>query len=295
MSLWFGETTLRDASILTSIAATATTKIQLGTAILNIYTRTPSQLALLGSTLNEFSQGRFTLGLGVSTGAIVEAWHGVPFVSPMARMDETVRIIRLYYSGEKFSFRGKHSSPNGARLKTSFPPKIAIAALNDGMLRKAATIGDRIILNLYSVDRIKHATGIINDACKSAGKTAPILSVMLYTQLTNINDNLDPAKDLISFYASSPAYSLLFSNSGFSKEAKAMQEAWKKKDRTAVKSNVTEEMIKKFMLVGSMQNLRERIRQYHEAGVNDVFISPSPFGNYEETLNAVITSILSPK
>ncbi len=109
--LWFGETTLRDASVLAAFAACSTKKIQVGTSILNVFTRTPSQLALLAATLNEFSGGRFTLGLGVSTGAIVENWHGQAFQKPNYRLDETVKLLRQYFSGEKVSYAGLYSSP----------------------------------------------------------------------------------------------------------------------------------------------------------------------------------------
>src|SRR5512136_120170 len=132
--LWFGETTLRDASVLATIAACSTQKIPLGTAIINVFTKTPSQLALLGATLNEFSGGRFTLGLGVSTAAIVETWHGQRFHEPMQRLEETVKLLRLYFSGEKFSHSGEYSSPMNARLRTKPTPKIALAALNDRMV-----------------------------------------------------------------------------------------------------------------------------------------------------------------
>jgi probable F420-dependent oxidoreductase len=289
--LWFGETTLRDASILTTIAASATRKIQLGTAILNVYTRTPSQLALLGNTLNEFSGGRFTLGLGVSTAAIVESWHGIRFDNPISRVDETVRIIRQYFSGERFSAQGKYSSPTSAKLRSVLPsPKIALAALNDGMIREAALVSDRIILNLYPTERIRHAATVVEEACNRAGKKRPILSVMLYSQMPDDGKGLDSAKELISFYASAPAYSSLFSSLGFHKEANAMLEAWRKKDRDLVKRNVTEQMIEKMMVLGSVQDLGERVRMYHEVGVDDVLCSPSPFGNYEENLNEIITT-----
>ena len=289
--LWFGETTLRDASILATIAACKTTKIQLGTSIVNTYTRSPSQLALLGSTLNEFSGGRFTLGLGVSTAAIVESWHGIKFEHALRRLDETVTIIRQYYSGEKFSTRGRYSSPTNARLRSGIPCKIALAALNDKMISKAAVLGDRIILNLYPTDRIDHAKKLIAEACDAAGKKErPILSVMLYSYVLGDDEKgLEAAKDLISFYASAPAYSALFSTLGFQNEAKAMLEGWKNRDRDLVRKNVTRQMIDKMIVLGSIRDLKERIRKYHEVGVDDVFISPSPFGDYEGNVNEVIT------
>ena len=289
--LWFGETTLRDASIQATIAACATKKIQLGTSIMNVFTRSPSQLALLGITLNEFSEGRFTLGLGVSTAAIVESWHGIKFERPTERVEETVKMLRHYYSGEKFSVHGRYSSPVNARLRGGIPPKIALAALNDGMIRKAAMLADRIILNLYPVERVAHARALIDEGCKSAGrKERPILSVMLYSYLLGDDEKgAEAAKDLISFYASAPAYSSLFSSVGFPIEAKAMLEGWKNRDREMVRKNITRQMIDKLIVVGGIGELRERIRMYHEVGVDDVFISPSPFGDYEGNVKEAIT------
>lgn len=289
--LWIGETTLRDASIQTAIAACATKKIQLGTSIMNIYTRSPSQLALLGTTLNEFSEGRFTLGLGVSTAAIVESWHGIRFERAMGRLEETVRLLRRYFSGEKFSFQGRYWSPTNARLRSVLPPKIALAALNDRMIRKAAMLGDRVILNLYPVEQIPHARALIDEACRSAGrKERPILSVMLYSYLLGVEKGVDAAKDLISFYASAPAYSSLFSSVGFPNEANAMLEGWKNRDKEAVRKNITRQMIDKLIVLGGIGELREKIRMHHEAGVDDVFICPSPFGDYEGNVKEVITN-----
>ena len=288
--IWFGETTLRDASVLATIAACSTNKVPLGTSIVNVFTRSASQLALLGATLNEFSGGRFTLGLGVSTAAIVESWHGQRFRNPMRRLEETVKLVDQYFSGEKFSHQGPYYSPVNARLRTRPPPKIALAALNDQMIKRAAKLADRVILNLYPTDRIKHALALMNEGCRGAGgRERPTLSVMLYSYVLGDDDKgLDAAKDLISFYASAPAYSTLFSSLGFVTEANAMMAAWKAKDRDAVKRTVSRQMIDKLAVVGTVRELRERVKEYHENGVDDVFISPSPFGDYEANVNEVL-------
>ena len=288
--LWFGETTLRDASVLTTIAACATKKIQLGTSIVNVFTRSPGQLALMAATINELSGGRFTLGLGVSTSAIIQNWHGIHFDRSFQRLTETVKMLRLYFEGERFSLQGKFSSPTNARLRISSPPKIALAALNDKMIRKAAALGDRIILNLYPPDRVNHAVAIIDEARLKAGlKERPNLSVMLYAYvLDDEKAGLDAAKDLISFYASAPAYSKLFSSLGFDSEARAMMEAWKTRDRETVKKNVTRAMVDRLTVLGTIRDLRERVRVYHENGVDDVFIAPTPFGDYKANLNEIL-------
>ena len=287
--LWFGETTLRDASILAAIAACNTRKINLGTSIVNIFTRTPSQLALLGTTLNEFSGGRFTLGLGVSTAAIVESWHGVKFEHAMGRLEETVTVLRQYFSGKKFSTQGKYSFPTNARLRNKSPPSIALAALNDEMIKKAAILGDRIILNLYPAERISHARKLIDEVCEHAGKKLrPTLSVMLYSYLRDDERGLEAAKDLVSFYASAPAYSSLFASIGYRNEAKAMMEGWKNKNRELVRKNVTQDMIDKLIVLGNIEKLKARIREYRDAKVDDVFLCPSPFGDYEGNVNEIL-------
>ncbi len=288
--LWFGETTLRDATILATIAACSTRKIQLGTSIVNIFSRTPSQLALLGATLNEFSGGRFTLGLGVSTAAILENWHGQRFHEPMQRLEETVKLLRLYFSGERFSHKGVYSSPVNARLRTKPPPKIALAALNDGMIKKAAGLSDRVILNLYPTSRIKHALSLMEEGCREAGgKARPTLSIMVYSYvLGDEGKGLEAGRELVSFYASAPAYSMLFSSLGYESEAAAMTEAWKAKDRDAVKRIVTRQMIDELSVLGTIRDLKERVKLYHETGVDDVFICPSPFGDYEANINEIL-------
>jgi probable F420-dependent oxidoreductase len=284
--LWFGETTLRDASILTAIAACSTKKIPLGTSIVNVFTRSPGQLALMASTINELSEGRFTLGLGVSTAAIVEKWHGQPFEKPVRRLNETVRLLRNYFSGERFSHQGAYYSPVDARLKTKPAPKIALAALNDRMIGKAVSLADRVILNLYPTDMIGHAVDLMGTA---AHGRRPILSVMLYAHVLGDDERgLNAGRDLVSFYASAPAYSSLFSSMGFAHEAKAMMEGWQSSDRDAVKRAVTREMLDRLMVIGKVQDLRERVKIYQENGVDDVFICPSPFGDYEANVTEIL-------
>jgi probable F420-dependent oxidoreductase len=288
--VWFGETTLRDASVLATIAACSTEKVQIGTSIVNVFTRTPSQLALMAATLNEFSGGRFTLGLGVSTSAIVERWHGQPFQRPNHRLNETVKLLHEYFSGERFSHEGDYSSPKGARLRTGPAPKIALAALNDRMIARAAQVADRIILNLYPPTRVKHALTIIDEACRRAGrKPRPNVAVMLYSYvLGQVDEGVDAGRDLVAFYASAPAYSRLFTSLGYESEAKTMMAAWKLKDRDAVKRVVTPQMIKTLTVLGTIKDLRDRVEEYHQNGIDDVFISPTPFGAYEANIQEIL-------
>jgi len=155
--VWFGETTLRDAGILSCLALVSTKTIEVGTSIVNVYTRSAGQLAMMAATLNEVGGGRFTLGVGASTPAIVAGWHGSKYDRPLLRVEETVRLLRLYFSGERFSYTGSFQSPVNARFKVDGSPRIAVAALNEKMIRLASRVADMVILNLYPISMIREA------------------------------------------------------------------------------------------------------------------------------------------
>lgn len=290
--IWFGETTLRDASVLATIAALNTKTIEIGTAIVNVYTRSPGQLAMMGSTLSEISEGRFTLGLGVSTPAIVSNWHGIEYGNPIKRIIETIEILKLYFSGKKFEFKGSFFTIKNARLRLKSKPKLALAALNDGMIRIAARYADRIILNLYPLHLINEAKKIIEEEIKKSNRNKPILSVMLYTYLIGEQEkDLEAARELIAFYGSSEAYCKLFIKAGYKDEAKNMYEAWKMGNRELAKKSVSNRMINDLLAFGDKKELIEKVKQYSENGIDDVFIAPSPFGDIQSNIKKVLNEL----
>ncbi|MEM0121175.1 MAG: LLM class flavin-dependent oxidoreductase [Thermoprotei archaeon] len=284
--LWFGETTIRDAGVLSCLAISATKKVEVGTSIVNVYTRSPGQLAMLAATLNELSDGRFTLGLGASTPTIVSGWHGVPYEKPLLKVEETVKLLRLYFSGERFDYKGYFNSPSNARLRVKGTPRIALAALNEKMIGLASRLADRVILNLYPSSMIPEVLRIRKEANPSSHAR---LSVMLYAYVLGESDKgLQASKELIAFYASSEAYSRLFARAGYAEEAKRAYDAWRLKDRELVRKSITDEMVQTLMVYGDINTLRERVMAYHDAGVDDVLISPCPTGNYVENIRHIV-------
>src|SRR4029079_8473397 len=82
-------------------------KIQLGTAIVNVFSRTPAVLAMTFGTLDDLSGGRAIIGLGSSGKNVIEHWHGVPFEKPATRLREYIEIINTIMRGEKLNYSGK--------------------------------------------------------------------------------------------------------------------------------------------------------------------------------------------
>src|SRR3954468_11036753 len=88
--------------------AARTSRMQLASGILQLYTRTPSLLAMTAAGLDYVSGGRFSLGLGASGPQVIEGFHGVPFDAPVTRMREVVEICRLVWRREPSVYEGRY-------------------------------------------------------------------------------------------------------------------------------------------------------------------------------------------
>ena len=105
-ALWVPETWgMENFSILSAISDRTTTQ-KIGSSIINIYSRSPSAIAMGAATIDTLSNGRFVLGLGTSSLPIVETFHGYKFEKPLQRMKEYVEIIRLVLSGKQVNYDG---------------------------------------------------------------------------------------------------------------------------------------------------------------------------------------------
>src|SRR5215212_506740 len=116
--LWTGETAGHDGFTPLALAAAWTTRVRLGTGIVNPFTRGIPVLAQHAAALQDASGGRFVLGLGSSSNVIVERWNGVPFTKPLTRVREAVTALRPILAGER--------GPGGFRLEQppASPPPI---------------------------------------------------------------------------------------------------------------------------------------------------------------------------
>jgi alkanesulfonate monooxygenase SsuD/methylene tetrahydromethanopterin reductase-like flavin-dependent oxidoreductase (luciferase family) len=107
--------------------AARTSRIRLGTGIMQAGTRTPALVAMTAMSLAAMSGGRFLLGFGVSGPQVIEGWHGIPFDRPVQRMRETAEIVRRAVRGERLEYAGSvYTLPlpggEGKALKLNFHP-----------------------------------------------------------------------------------------------------------------------------------------------------------------------------
>src|SRR5580698_9865177 len=88
--------------------AAKTSRLQLASGILQIYTRTPTLTAMTAAGLDFVSGGRFVLGLGASGPQVIEGWHGVPYDAPLGRTRELIEICRMVWRRERLEYHGRH-------------------------------------------------------------------------------------------------------------------------------------------------------------------------------------------
>ena len=149
--LWSAEAWGHDAATPLAFMAARTSRIRLGTGIMQAGTRTPALLAMTAMSLNAMSGGRFMLGLGVSGPQVIEGWHGIRFDRPVQRMREIVEIVRRAVTGEHLAYKGKlYELPlpggEGKALRSAARPQpdipIYLATLSPRSLEMTGEIAD---------------------------------------------------------------------------------------------------------------------------------------------------------
>jgi Luciferase-like monooxygenase len=144
-----------DSTPLITEIALRTKRIQIASAVLSIWGRTPATLAMTAATLHQISGGRFALGLGASTRALAEGFHDTPFDHPAAKLRDVVTQVRALLAGEPAEL---HRVPGARALRLGQPaaPEVPIwiAALGRQTIRVAAELGDGWIPALMARDGV---------------------------------------------------------------------------------------------------------------------------------------------
>ena len=281
-SLWIADTGAGpDAFVVAALAAGVTRRVRLGTAV-PIYTRALSVHAAAAGSVAQLAPGRFVLGLGISSETIVDAWGGVPFRRPFARMRETVSVLRQMLAGERVSFDGKTVRTRNFRL-VSPPPRpvpIYVAALMPPMLELAGEIADGVILNFMPAEAVPRMLAHVRKGAVRAGRDAAELEVVARFQ-TVVTDEVPAARaairQMMGPYFATSVYNRFVAWCGFAEEARAIDAAWRARDRARNVAAVTDDMVDRLAIIGTPEHCRERLAAFVEAGVSTPMIQPFLF------------------
>ena len=159
-----------DAGVLLAEIATRTSRIELGTGVLNVWGRSPASIAMLASGLYAASGGRFTLGLGAGSPQLAEGLHDVPFRAPVRRLGATARQVRALLDGERLT---PSAGGRGLRLAAPAPVPLHLAALGPAAVRLAGEVADAWVPFLQPLSGLKGRICLLEEAAARVGRPRP--------------------------------------------------------------------------------------------------------------------------
>ncbi|MGH8007937.1 MAG: LLM class flavin-dependent oxidoreductase [Candidatus Binatia bacterium] len=264
----FSPELMNDALANCQIMAQATSRIKVGTWIANIYLRHPTLCAQTAVAVDDTSQGRLILGLGVSHRPIVEGMLQEKMEQPRNFLRTYVTTVRNIMTGK--GYPGAFIQPRAA---THGVP-IHIAALALGTVELAGEVADGVMLYVCPKSRLPKVQAALEKGAAKAGRAASAIDVTtgLPTCISvDLNAARDTAKSNLAFYGRMPFYNKLFQNSGFMQEAAALTEG--------NMQGVSDRMVEELSLIGSPAQCREQLAAFRAAGIQLPIIVPVPVGN----------------
>ena len=290
-SVWTAEAYGNDAVTSAAWVLAQTSKIRVGTAIMQMPARTPAMCAMTAMSLDQLSGGRFIVGLGASGPQVVEGWHGVPYGKPVTRTKEYIQIMRKIFEREgPVEFDGQmYQMPNQSEGTTGLgkPLKSILAAATDipiytasitpAGLRCAGEVADGVFPVWMDPNKFSVLGDAIEQGFEKAGNSkglkdfdvAPFVTVAM-------NDDLDVAFDALrpwlALYIGGMGaknknfYHEYATRLGYGDAADQIQDLYLSGKKSEAEASVPNELLDEVSLVGPRERIIERLGPWKEAG-----------------------------
>jgi len=290
-SVWTAEAYGNDSVTSAAYVLAQTSKIRVGTAIMQMPARTPAMCAMTAMSLDQLSGGRFIVGLGASGPQVVEGWHGVPYGKPVTRTKEYIQIMRKIFKREgPVEFDGQmYQMPNQSEGTTGLgkPLKSILAAASDipiytasitpAGLRCAGEVADGVFPVWMDPNKYDVLGESIRQGFEKAGNgkslkdfdVAPFVTVAM-------NDDLDAAYDALrpwlALYIGGMGaknknfYHDYATRLGYGDAADQIQELYLSGKKSEAEALVPNELLDEVSLIGPRERIIERLGPWKEAG-----------------------------
>lgn len=290
-TIWIPETWGMENFSMLSMVSQKNSSAKIGSSIINIYSRTPSLVAMGAATVDTISNGRLILGLGTSSFPIVENFHGLKFEKPISRMREYVDIIRLVLAGKQVNYEGnffklKNFSLLIKPIRTSIP--IYLAAVNQKMVELTWEIADGVIFYLRPITELKKTIASMQKKKKID------VSCQIITCISEDSQKaIDRAKKTLAFYISvGNIYRNFLATNGFQNETDNIVQEFKKSGLKNVHEFVTDSMIKSLTICGTPQECLTQLKKFKETGLDLPIIQFNPIDDVKKSFS-LLTSTFS--
>jgi len=291
--LWSAEAWGHDAVTPLAFLAARTSRIRLGTGIMQAGTRTPALIAMTAMSLAAMSGGRFILGLGVSGPQVIEGWHGIRFERPVQRMRETVEIVLRAARGERLAYKGKIYElplPGGegkalrsaARAQPEIP--IYLATLSPRSLEMTGELADGWLGTSFMPEHARVFLDHLEAGAVRAGRSLAQLDLQAGGVVAFSDDveRLIPSrKPGLAFTLGAMGsrqhnfYNDAFKRAGYEDVAVEVQRLWLDGRREEAAARVPDELVLKTNLLGTEAMVRKRLEAYRQAGITTLRVEPA--------------------
>lgn len=286
-SIWTSEAWGTDAISPLAYLAATTSKIRLGTGIIQVGTRTPGNLIMTALTMQSLSGGRFILGLGTSGPQVMEGWHGVRFSNPITRTREIIEIVKKGVAGEELSYKGKEyvlplPGGEGKEIRSSSPPfdvPIWVASLGPSNLEMTGAVADGWLGGSFIPESGNIFIDRIKAGAKKVGKDFTRMEMMIPLSLEFTDDVEEAGKRHARGYGftfgamgsmKSNFYKDAYARQGYRESVDRVQQLWKEGRREEAREEVPVELALKSNLIGTNNMVKDRIRLYKNLGITSL-------------------------
>jgi F420-dependent oxidoreductase-like protein len=298
-AVWVAENSGFDAPSRLGYLAARSERVQIGTNVMAIFSRTPTLLAMTAAGVDALSHGRMNLGLGVGNAVQVENWHGTPFDGPLGRMREIVQICRQVWSGEPVAHDGKRyqlplpaergTGLGGPRALLETPVRervpIWLASIGERSVAQTAEIADGWLPLFLIPEKVDAAWGealAAGRAKRDAGLGQLRIAAggpVAIGEGAEVRRLRDLQRPVIAFFlgglgAKGNHYNRLAQRYGYGAEARLVEDLYHDGKAAAAAAAVPAELLELTSLIGPRSWVAERIAAYREAGVTQLQVAP---------------------
>ena len=299
--VWVAEAYGYDAPSMMGYLAARTEQVQIGAAILPIFTRTPTLIAMTAAGIDALSGGRCVLGLGASGPQVIEGFHGVPFDRPLTRTREIIEICRDVWAREaplnhqgaayRIPLPQNQGTGLGKALKIIGHPErsripIWVAALGEKNVAMTAEVADGWLPLFFVAEKVRDVFGASLDA--GTAQRDPALEplqiaaggILAIGELSAVAAMRELGRPTATLYIGGMGakgknfYNTLVRRYGYEKEAEEIQDLYLSGHKKEAAAKVPDELLEATSLCGPEGYIKERLAAFAEVGVTHLNVTP---------------------
>lgn len=278
-SVWQGELWGWNVFVQLAEVAVATDEVRLGTAVVNVYSRTPAVIAMSAASLDQLSDGRAIIGLGVSTPKTIEDLHSCSFERPIRRTRETGELVAAFLAdGDSVEYSGEiFDVADFPGLSEHVP--LYNAALGEANLAVTGRQFDGWLPNNIPFSALDESFDSIAENARNAGRDPDQIEVAPWIHVA-VDDDPERAKevirDTVAYYVGSGEGYKNAVGAVFPDEAAEVASAWQAGNRDEARSRITDEMVAELGCAGPPGDVRDQLRSLVTDTVVDLPIVDIP-------------------